>query len=82
VLETKGDQLAGNLDTTYKRKPLEQLTKTYKEDDVMKAGELQLVGKGKEVVCDLVLMSEWKTVFHTRHIAEQSDAMQLATQPE
>ncbi|MGD0224458.1 MAG: hypothetical protein ABSF71_19170 [Terriglobia bacterium] len=49
---------------------------------MMKAGELQLVGKGKEVVCDLVLMSEWKTVFHTRHIAEQSDAMQLATQPE
>lgn len=80
VLETKGDQLAGNLDTTYKRKLLEQLTKAYKQDDVVNAGQLHLVGQGKEVVCDLVLMSEWKTVFHTRHIAEEDDAAQAAVQ--
>jgi type III restriction enzyme len=64
VLETKGDQLAGNLDTTYKRKLLDKLTKAYKQGEVVKAGELQLVGTGIEVVCDLVLISEWKTKFH------------------
>jgi type III restriction enzyme len=64
VLETKGDQLAGNLDTTYKQKLLDKLTKAYKQDEVVKAGELQLVGTGREVVCDLVLISEWKTKFH------------------
>lgn len=64
VLETKGDQLAGNLDTTYKRKLLDELTKAYRQDEVVKAGELQLVGKGKDVVCDLILISEWKTKFH------------------
>ncbi len=64
VLETKGDQLAGNLDTTYKRKLLGELTKAYEQDEVVKAGELQLVSNGKEVVCDLVLISEWKTKFH------------------
>lgn len=78
VLETKGDQLAGNLDTTYKKKLLAQLTKAYKQDEVVKAGQLQLVGKGKEVVCDLVLMSEWKTVFHTRHISEEDATQAVA----
>jgi len=68
VLETKGDQLAGNLDTNYKRKLLAQLSKAYKQDKTVKAGELQLVGGGAEVVCDLVLMSEWKTVFSKKHL--------------
>jgi type III restriction enzyme len=70
VLETKGDQLAGNLDTTYKRKLLEELTKAYRLDETIKAGELQLVSNGKEVTCDLVLMSEWKAEFHHRHLDE------------
>jgi type III restriction enzyme len=73
VLETKGDQLAGNLDTSYKRSLLERLSKAYRQDDVVKAGELQLVSKGKEVLCDLVLMSEAKTEFHKRYI-EADDA--------
>jgi type III restriction enzyme len=68
VLETKGDQLEGNLDTAYKRKLLEELTKAYRCDNVIKAGELQIVCEDKEIVCDLVLMSEWKQVFHSRHI--------------
>ncbi len=71
VLETKGDQLAGNLDTNYKRRLLEQLSNAYKQDETVKAGELQLVGEGVEVVCDLVLMSEWKTTFGNRYIEQQ-----------
>jgi type III restriction enzyme len=75
ALETKGDQLAGNLDTTYKKTLLERLTKAYRQDDVVKAGELQLVSKGKEVVCDLVLMSEAKTEFHKRYIEAEDAAI-------
>jgi type III restriction enzyme len=68
VLETKGDFLKGYDDTVYKRKLLERLTAAYKLDETVKAGELQLVGEGVEVVCDLVLMSEWKTVFSKKHV--------------
>ena len=73
VLETKGDQLAGNLDTTYKKSLLERLSRAYCQDDVVKAGELQLVSKEKEVLCDLVLMSEATTEFHRRY-GEGADA--------
>lgn len=75
VLETKGNQLAGNLDTTYKKSLLERLSQAYREDDVVKAGELQLVSKGKEVLCDLVLMSEAKTEFHKRYIEAEDAAI-------
>ena len=61
VMETKGDQLAGNLDTEYKRRLLEVLTKNYAVDKGAKAGELELVVEdGTTVTCDLVLISEWK----------------------
>jgi len=75
VLETKGNQLAGNLDTTYKKLLLERLNQAYCQDDVVKAGELQLVSKGKEVLCDLVLMSEAKTEFHKRYIEAEDTAI-------
>jgi type III restriction enzyme len=75
VLETKGDQLAGNLDTTYKKSLLERLNRAYRQDDVVKAGELQLVSKGKEVLCDLVLMSEAKTEFHKRYFEGEDSAI-------
>lgn len=67
VLETKGDQLGGNLDTAYKRKLLELLTEAYSDERVIKAGELQLVGDETDVICDLVLMSEWQSKFHNRY---------------
>lgn len=78
VLETKGDHLAGNPDSEYKQKLLKELTKAYKEDNVVKAGQLQLVGKGKDVICELVLMSEWKTKVHSLHIADDGDAVPAA----
>ncbi len=62
VWEMKGDQLEGNLDTTYKRKLLKAVTTHYRAEDGVKAGTLQLVGRaGEAIECDLVLMSEWKT---------------------
>lgn len=61
VMETKGDQLAGNLDTEYKRKLLQVLSENYAVHHTAKAGELELVIEdGTTVACDLVLISEWK----------------------
>lgn len=60
VIETKGDQLEGNLDTTYKRKLLDTVNKHYAFEQVKKAGELELILDDKTTVsCDLILMSEW-----------------------
>jgi len=62
VWETKGDQLDGNLDTTYKRKLLRLMSGSYGFQNVQTAGTLELVLDDKTtVICDLVLMSEWKT---------------------
>jgi len=64
-IETKGDQLEGNLDTTYKRKLMELVAQPYQQGETVKAGELELVtDKGVSVVCDMLLMSEWKTGIH------------------
>jgi type III restriction enzyme len=60
VLETKGDQL-DNLDTAYKREVLSYLSDHYSWDDVVPAGELELVKNSGEIVRGaLVLMSNWK----------------------
>ena len=60
VLETKGDQLEGNLDTEYKRKLLQTLSENFAWDDTIPAGELKLENNGETVECALILMSEWK----------------------
>ncbi|MDU7587286.1 MAG: hypothetical protein E7K47_07775, partial [Acidovorax sp.] len=65
VIETKGDQLEGNLDTTYKRKLLQTINDNFKVERVKKAGELELVlDDSTTVSCDMLLMSEWKTKVH------------------
>jgi type III restriction enzyme len=62
VWETKGDQLEGNIDTVYKRKLLDTMSKCFKAEDVVRADEMELVGKeGTSVTCEMVLMSEWKS---------------------
>lgn len=61
VLETKGDHLAGNIDTEYKRKVLKVLSANFAWDETVPAGTLELVKKdGESVECALILMSEWK----------------------
>ena len=69
VIETKGDQLEGNLDTNYKRKLLDVVNERYAFENVKKAGELELVLDDKTTVsCELILMSEWATKLPT-HIS-------------
>jgi len=61
LLETKGDHLSGNNDTEYKREVLQFMTEQFSWDKTTPAGKLELVADGpEEVVCELVLMSEWK----------------------
>lgn len=65
VIETKGDQLDGNLDTKYKKKLLQTINDNFKIERVKKAGELELVFDDSTTVsCDMLLMSEWKTRVH------------------
>lgn len=59
ALETKGDQLAGNLDTAYKERVLDVLTSGFAWDHNAPAGQMQLVNDdGSVVECALVLMSD------------------------
>lgn len=59
VIETKGDQLAGNLDTDYKRELLEQLSRTYANPG-SKVGQLELFERKVKYECALVADSEWE----------------------
>ena len=62
VLEMKGNHLAGNDDTEYKKKVLSLLSDAYAVEAASKVGELELVVQGGTTVeCDLILMSAWKT---------------------
>ena len=62
VLETKGDQLSSNLDTSYKRELLALLSSSFAWEHGTPAGKLELVQPdGVIVQCALVLMSEWQT---------------------
>lgn len=62
VLETKGDQLAGNLDTAYKEAVLSVLTDNFDWNQTAPVGEMQLVMEdGLSVHCSLVLMSDIPT---------------------
>ncbi|AFL75449.1 DEAD/DEAH box helicase [Thiocystis violascens] len=61
VLEMKGPQLAGNLDTEYKRAVLRLMSDHYAVEQAPRVGEFELVDPGGTVVhCDLVLMPDWK----------------------
>ena len=60
ALETKGDQLSGNLDTTYKRDLLDFLSDNFQWDNASAVGNLELVGTDTTVEGTLILMSEWK----------------------
>lgn len=61
VLEMKGQHLAGNDDTEYKRALLNVMTQNFTWDTALPAGTMELVRQGGETVeCDLVLMNEWQ----------------------
>ncbi|MBM2576388.1 DEAD/DEAH box helicase family protein [Jannaschia sp. Os4] len=61
ALETKGDQLAGNLDTEYKRKLLAFLSKHFAWDGTAPSGQFTLVpNTGETVDAALVQIKDWK----------------------
>ncbi|WP_324806391.1 DEAD/DEAH box helicase family protein [Sphingomonas sp. LY29] len=60
AVESKGDQLAGNLDTEYKRELLEMLSKKFGKAAAAKAGELPMGAKNVEYEAAVVLFSDWK----------------------
>ncbi|HSQ08546.1 MAG TPA: hypothetical protein VLM84_12770, partial [Chromatiaceae bacterium] len=62
ALEMKGEHLAGNSDTEYKQAMLRLMTQAFEIDQTQRVGELEIVNAdGTEILCDLVLMAEWKT---------------------
>lgn len=62
VLETKGDHLAGNVDTSYKTGVMQLLTGTFDWERTHPAGGLELVDEdGTSVQCEMVLMSKLPT---------------------
>lgn len=62
VLEMKGQHLAGNEDTEYKKSVLELLSQNFSWDQSVPVGKLSLVHSDRDTVeCDLVLMDEWRT---------------------
>ena len=60
TLETKGDYLAGNDDTTYKKAVMDLLTNNFKWDDARSIGQMELENGGTQVFCDLILVGEWR----------------------
>lgn len=69
VWETKGDQLAGNLDTEYKRKLLAKMTRAFTVDSCKTAGQVAVeVEMGTLVQCQLVLMSDWQSTIGNLHV--------------
>jgi len=69
VLELKGEHLAGNEDTEYKRKLLDIVSKNFSWNTTTPFGKDKFFDfKGDIVVCDLIFMNEWKTQL-TKHLA-------------
>ncbi|MFN7882727.1 MAG: type III restriction endonuclease subunit R, partial [bacterium] len=61
AMESKGDQLAGNLDTEYKRQLLDALSKAFGREAVPNDGELPLAARQLEFDAAVVLFSEMNT---------------------
>lgn len=62
VLEMKGEHLAGNADTEYKRKVLELLSSGFGWESRRPAGTVEIVmPAGDKVECAMVLMQDWPT---------------------
>ncbi|MBK1717913.1 DEAD/DEAH box helicase family protein [Thiocystis violacea] len=71
ALETKGAQLAGNLDTEYKQAVLRLMSDHYAIEEAPRVGEIDLIDvSGTVVQCDLVLMPDWKTRLPNEFLVE------------
>ncbi|MCO4101232.1 MAG: DEAD/DEAH box helicase family protein [Gemmatimonas sp.] len=62
VVEMKGDHLAGNDDTQYKKRLLQVLSDSFEWDNATTSGTLEIVDVAEQVVqCELVLLADWQT---------------------
>ncbi len=68
-LETKGLHLAGSNDTNYKQALLQRLSSAYADQSLARAGEVELVGPGQSLICDLVFDGDWQGTLNARHFA-------------
>jgi type III restriction enzyme len=69
-METKGLQFEGNADTGYKQALLARLTRAFKDERFVRAGELALEGRDRtDVVCDLVFEADWRGTLEHRYFA-------------
>ncbi|MFN7712651.1 MAG: DEAD/DEAH box helicase family protein [Curvibacter sp.] len=69
VLETKGLQLKGADDTTYKQALLQRLSTAYADQRLGRAGEIELVGAEQDLICDLVFDGDWQGTLNARYFA-------------
>ncbi|HJS88289.1 MAG TPA: hypothetical protein VJ779_22800, partial [Acetobacteraceae bacterium] len=61
AIEAKGNQLAGNPDTNYKRALFELLSEAFAREQRTPAGTLQLVQtNGVTVECRMMLIDSWR----------------------
>lgn len=60
VLEMKGEHLSGNDDTEYKKAVMSILSDNFDWDNTLPVGNLTLENQGKSVMCELILIKEWK----------------------
>jgi len=67
VLETKGLHLAGSNDTQYKQALLLRLTEAFAQNRMQPTGQVELVGGGNTVVCDLVFDQAWQGALNARY---------------
>ena len=67
VLETKGLHLAGSKDTDYKQALLKRLSEAYADQSLTRVGEVEWVGAGQSLVCDLVFDEAWQGTLNARH---------------
>ena len=70
LLETKGLQLAGSIDTDYKRALLHRLTQAFADARLQSAGQMALVADGQVALqCDLVFEQAWQGQLDHRYFA-------------
>ena len=67
ALEMKGEHLAGNEDTKYKEDVMKFLTENFDWDNTQSVGELKITTNDASVVCDLILLSDWKNNLPSQH---------------
>jgi len=68
LMETKGLQLAGSGDTTYKNALLQRLSAAFRDERWQQVGELRFEGgQRQELVCDLLLEQGWEGLLERRY---------------